>query len=129
MPKEKDKINHIARYLNGNRDSLTLSNINEWLEENKTNQLIFDEIREIWHSLDAEEEKIIKGALSYSEKSTQDILTPRIEVFLLEENLPLTIKLLKKIYESGHSRIPVYKDRKNNIVAVLYTKDLICNGL
>ncbi len=57
MSEEKDKINHIARYLNGNRDSQTLSNLNKWLAENETNQIIFDEIREIWHSLDAEEEK------------------------------------------------------------------------
>lgn len=77
--------------------------------------------------IDKDEEKIVKGALSYSEKQVRDILTPRVQVFALATDQPLDSKTLKKIYTTGHSRIPVYQDTRDNIVAILYSKDLITN--
>lgn len=75
--------------------------------------------------LDADEERIILGALSFSEKTAHDILTPRSVVFSLNVNSFLDENLLKKIKESGFTRIPVYKNKTDNIVGLLYSKDLI----
>ena len=77
----------------------------------------------------ADEEKIIKGALSYSEKTVFDILTPRNEVFSLSFNQPFNKEIIKKIVDSGHSRIPVYREKREDIIAILYTKDLINSNL
>lgn len=76
-------------------------------------------------SIDADEEKIILGALSFSKKSVQDIMTPRSVVFLLDINTRLDETILKKIKKSGLARIPIYKDEIDNILGVLYSKDLI----
>ena len=75
--------------------------------------------------IDADEERIIKGALSYSDKIVQDIMTPRTEVFLLRFNWILDKKRIKEIKKTGHSRIPIYKKDEDDIVGVLYVKDLV----
>lgn len=79
--------------------------------------------------VDEDEEKIIKGALSFSNKTARDIMTPRSEMFALEKNEKLTKALITKIYKAGHSRIPVYEDNIDNIVGVLFIKDLIAEDL
>jgi len=79
--------------------------------------------------IDSDEEKIIKGALSFSEKQVKDILTPRVEVFSLPVKQVFNKEIIKKLVESGHSRIPVYKKDHDDIVGVLYSKDLIGNDI
>ena len=75
--------------------------------------------------VDADEERIIKGALSYSDKTTERIMTPRSNVFALELNDTLNKKTLDKIKETGFTRIPVYLNSLDNMVGVLNVKDLI----
>jgi metal transporter CNNM len=75
--------------------------------------------------IDEDEERIIKGGLSYSEKAAQDIMTPRVEMVALKKEQRLDKKTLAKVVATGHSRIPIYKERMDNIVGILYVKDLI----
>lgn len=75
--------------------------------------------------VDADEERIVKGALSYSDKTVQDIITPRTEVFLLKDSQILDKKIISEIKDKGHSRIPVYKKDYDDIVGILYVKDLV----
>ncbi|NQU77932.1 HlyC/CorC family transporter [Candidatus Falkowbacteria bacterium] len=75
--------------------------------------------------VDADEEKIIEGALSYSDKTAEQIMTPRTVVFALDINTNLDKKTLTKIKNEGFTRIPVYKQSIDNAVGVLYVKDLI----
>lgn len=75
--------------------------------------------------VDADEERIIKGALSFSDKKVQIIMTPRTEVVLLQYDQILDKKTITKIRDSGHSRIPVYKKDSDDIVSILYVKDLV----
>ena len=77
--------------------------------------------------IDADEEKIIKGALSFSDKITENIMTPRTEIFALKFDEKLDKKTVEKIFKTGHSRIPVYKKSLDDIIATLYVKDLIIN--
>ncbi|MBD3311815.1 MAG: DUF21 domain-containing protein [Candidatus Magasanikbacteria bacterium] len=76
-------------------------------------------------SLDSDEERIIKGALSFSEKSVRQIMTPRSVVFTLDSNATVNKKLLKKIKDKTFTRIPIYKNKKDNIVGILYIWDLL----
>lgn len=75
--------------------------------------------------VDADEERIVKGALSYSDKEAESIMTPRSVVYTLEVNVILDEKLLDEIKKEGFTRIPVYKNSIDNVIGVLYTKDLI----
>lgn len=77
--------------------------------------------------IDADEERIIKGALSFSNKNVRDIMTPRIAVAVMSDSQKLDEKMIRKISRMGHSRIPVYKKDESNIVGILYVKDLIVN--
>lgn len=75
--------------------------------------------------IDEDEERIIKGALSFSDKKVEEIMTPRTVLFSLETDELLSKILLNKIKKEGFTRIPVYKDTIDNIVGILYSKDLI----
>jgi len=75
--------------------------------------------------IDEDEERIIRGALSYSEKTAQEIMTPRSVVFSLEEHDVLDQELLEKIKKQGFTRIPVYRGEIDKMVGVLYSKNLI----
>jgi metal transporter CNNM len=75
--------------------------------------------------IDSDEERIILGALSFSEKKAKQIMTPRTVVFALNIDSALNNRQLEKIKREGFSRIPVYKKSIDNIVGILYVKDLI----
>ncbi|MBN2094691.1 MAG: HlyC/CorC family transporter [Candidatus Aenigmarchaeota archaeon] len=75
--------------------------------------------------IDADEEKILKGALSFSEKIARNIMTPRTAVKMLDFGQKLDKSTLLWIKNSGYSRVPVYKKDKDNIVGILYTRDIL----
>ncbi len=75
--------------------------------------------------VDRDEEQILLGALSYSDKVVADILTPRTVVSALEIDTVLNTKVIKAIRRDGFTRIPVYKDQIDNILGILYVKDLM----
>ncbi len=75
--------------------------------------------------IDADEERIIKGALSFSEKKVKTIMTPAKKMVAISAKERISESTLRFITQSGHSRIPVYENNKNQVVGVLYVKDLI----
>ncbi len=76
-------------------------------------------------SIDADENRIIMGALSFSDKTAKSVMTPRTVIFGLERNQIVDADLLKQIREEGYSRIPIYTDVKDHVVGILYAKKLI----
>lgn len=75
--------------------------------------------------IDSDEERILKGALSFSGKTVYQIMTPKNVVFMLSEDTVIDEKILSLIKEKSFSRIPVYSQEKDNLVGILYLKDLI----
>jgi metal transporter CNNM len=76
--------------------------------------------------IDEDEERILLGALAFSDKTADMIATPRTVVFTVEKNRLIDQGLLQDIKVKGFSRIPVYADNKpDNIVGVLLIKDLL----
>ena len=76
-------------------------------------------------SLALEEKRdMIKGIEDLSETSVKEVMIPRIDVDFLPLGTPQE-ELLEKIAASGHSRFPVYSESIDNVVGVLYVKDLI----
>lgn len=67
---------------------------------------------------------MIRGIVDLSETSVKEVMIPRIDVDFLSIGTPVE-ELLQKVAESGHSRFPVYEDSIDNVVGILYVKDLI----
>ena len=76
-------------------------------------------------SLDADEERIMHGALQFSHLRVQEVMTPAELVVSFDENQRLTEAFFEEVNDSGFSRLPVYQGNKENIVGILYVKDLI----
>ena len=76
--------------------------------------------------IDADEERIMLGALAYSDKTAKLIMTPKSVVFMLRSDQPVTLEVILKIKESGFTRIPIFdKQSKDNVIGVLFVKDLL----
>lgn len=75
--------------------------------------------------IDRDEETILLGVLSFSDKKVKEIMTPKNVVFSLGESEKLDENVLNEIKYSGFSRIPVYRNTKDNIVGILNVKSLI----
>ena len=75
--------------------------------------------------LDSDEEKVLLGALTYSDKKAGEVMTHKDDCYLLSEGTLLTESVLRNIKEMGFTRVPVYYKKRRNIVGVLFTKDLI----
>jgi putative hemolysin len=71
-----------------------------------------------------EEQKILEGIVSFGNTDTKQVMSPRIDLFALEITEPFS-EVLPRIIERGYSRIPVYKDNIDQIVGILFVKDLI----
>ena len=76
------------------------------------------------HDLENDEMDIIMGVLNYKKKMARDVMTKFDDIFCISFDSVLDFKTMKDIYESGFSRIPVYEDIKENIVHLLYVRDL-----
>lgn len=74
--------------------------------------------------LESEEIDMIESIISFGDVAVSEVMTPRTEMICLELEAPLDSNLEKAI-ESGLSRIPVYSASKDNIVGILYVKDLL----
>lgn len=74
--------------------------------------------------IEEENYEIIKNAFDFTDHSAKQIMVPRQNILSIDiEN---TIEeIIAKIMESGYSRIPVYEDSIDNIIGVLYTKEII----
>jgi len=75
--------------------------------------------------LDKDEMKILKGGLGFSDKTVKDVMTPRVNIFFIEQDSPLTKQTLNRLHSQGHSRVPVYDKVQDKVVGILYSKDLI----
>ena len=71
-----------------------------------------------------EKRDMIQGVEDLSKTSVKEVMVPRIDVDFLSSDTTEN-ELFSKVVASGHSRIPVYTDSIDNVIGVLYVKDLI----
>lgn len=69
------------------------------------------------------EKDMIDSIFRFDDTLAKEIMTPRTNVFALELNTPIE-EQLNRISEEQYSRIPVYENDIDNVVGVLYMKDL-----
>lgn len=70
------------------------------------------------------DQKILQGIVSFGNTETNQIMTPRIDIFALKNDEKYE-DVLDKIVKKGFSRNPVYEESIDEIIGVLYTKDLL----
>lgn len=71
-----------------------------------------------------EEQKILKGIVSFGNTDTKQVMRPRMDIFAL--NIAQEFEnIIPGIIENGYSRIPVYKENIDQVVGILYVKDLL----
>lgn len=75
-------------------------------------------------ALNPSEHQLIKNVFGFIDVTVRQIMTPRTSINAVDIDLPLEY-ILNKIVNEGYSRLPVYKDNIDNIIGVLYTKDLL----
>ena len=92
---------------------------------------IFDKLKKkravseiLQDSLNEEKEDMIRGVVDLSDTAVKEVMIPRIDVDFIPLDME-TEDLLTRVAESGHSRFPVYAESIDNVVGVLYVKDLI----
>lgn len=71
-----------------------------------------------------EEKEFIEATLQLHQTNVSEIMTPRRDIFALPVGLTV-LEALDRLKDKTFSRIPVYKDNLDNIVGILYVKDII----
>ncbi len=74
--------------------------------------------------IEEEEKEMIHGVIELAETRVHEVMVPRIGIRAVEVNDSLD-EVLDMIVRAGHSRLPVYEESLDNIVGILYAKDLL----
>ncbi len=82
------------------------------------------EQRRIEGAVDEEEQEMIENVLDLTERTAGEIMTPRTDLVAIDVQSDLAT-VLDAIRKAGHSRIPVYEGTIDNIVGLIYAKDLL----
>ena len=75
-------------------------------------------------TIEAEEEQMIGGVLELGEQRAHEVMVARVDMVALEADASLD-QIVETIVSEGHSRIPVYEDNIDNVIGMLYAKDLL----
>ena len=74
--------------------------------------------------IDKTEHELIESIFEFTDTTAKEVMIPRPDVVALDvETKPETI--VKIVLEEGYSRLPVYKGTIDNILGIVYTKDLL----
>ena len=74
--------------------------------------------------IEEEDYEIIKNAFDFTDHSAKQIMVPRQNILSIDIEDPIE-DIINVIVDSGYSRIPVYEGSIDNIIGVLYTKEII----
>lgn len=74
--------------------------------------------------LEAPESRLVKSALEFGSTLVREIMTPRSEIVGIRDDANIA-KLKELIGSSKHSRIPVYRERLDQITGVVYVRNLL----
>jgi len=108
---------------------LGVMNVSKSITDEKELKIKRTDLQNIYENVDdfetmeKEQQEMISNVFEISECTVYDAMTPRIEISAVELNDSLE-KALHVLIDSGHSKIPVYKDDLDTIVGIIYLYDL-----
>ena len=111
--------------------TIPMSKLTEFIQKKvvfKSSNLSVDKLSDALELTDKnetskDEKKILRGIVSFGSIETKQVMKPRINVFSVEKNISFD-ELIKKIRKRGYSRIPVFEDKIDNIIGLIYLKDI-----
>lgn len=92
---------------------VTEDELKNWVEEDQPES-----------TLEKGERRMIYSIFQFGETLSREIMVPRIDVLALDVNTPLE-EAVEEMSQSGHSRVPVYEESIDNVIGLLYAKDLL----
>ena len=75
-------------------------------------------------ALDQNEREMIHSIFEFRETTVKEVMIPRMDMVRIEKNTSLD-DVLALVKEKGHSRIPIYDEKVDNIAGILFVKDLL----
>ena len=93
----------------------------------QTEELSVDDLTralEVSEVQNPDEKELLEGILSFGDKTVSDIMRPRVDVVDIDQEDPFD-EVVRKVIETGYSRMPVYEETPDNIKGILYAKDLL----
>ena len=75
-------------------------------------------------SFDTDELDMMEGVLSLDTKIAREVMVPRTDTFMIDIDAPYD-ENLTLIIDSPYSRVPIYKNEKDNIIGVLHVKNIL----
>lgn len=97
-----------------NHDPVSVEQLNKALELTTNNEAA------------KEARQILRGVINFGQINAKQIMTSRTSITAIEYSTSYN-ELLETIKESGYSRIPIYKEKVDDIVGLLYAKDLLAH--
>ena len=109
------------------RDMLKELLVRWGLQKTKLSEEEFKQVLEastISGAIDKTEHELIKSILEFTDTTVKEIMVPRPDIIGLDISMPRDV-LVRKVIEEGYSRLPVYKGTIDNVIGVIYSKDLL----
>lgn len=78
--------------------------------------------------LEEDDREMIHGVVELGETVAKEIMVPRVDMVSVEIDTPLE-EVIEIIRKSGHSRIPLYRNSPDEIIGIIYAKDLLTYAL
>ncbi|MBO4802980.1 MAG: gliding motility-associated protein GldE [Muribaculaceae bacterium] len=93
----------------------------------QTEELSVDDLTralEVSEVKDPDDKELLEGILSFGDKTVSDIMRPRVDVVDIDQEDDFD-EVVRKVIDTGYSRMPVYEETPDNITGILYAKDLL----
>lgn len=107
-----------------------ISLIKKLFKKSKSKSVSEEEVKQFLEAgersgaIDKTEHELIKSIFEFTDTTVKEIMVPRTDVFAVEITTPRD-KLIQSLIDQGYTRVPVYKDTIDNILGIIYTKDLL----
>ncbi|MGI9429329.1 MAG: hemolysin family protein [Bythopirellula sp.] len=74
--------------------------------------------------LEEDAREMIEGVIELGDADVSEIMTPRTDMHMVQADMPWE-EMVADVIEAGHTRIPVYDKNRDDIIGILYSKDLL----
>ena len=75
-------------------------------------------------ALDHLEAQFIEQIFDFGNKTLEDVMTPRSDIFFLAIDRPLH-EIIAEVCKSRHTKIPIYQENRDNVCGILHSRDLL----
>ncbi len=75
-------------------------------------------------ALDRVEAQFIEQIFDFGNKTLEDVMTPRSDIFFLAMDMPLG-EIIVEVCKSRHTKIPIYQENRDNVCGILHARDLL----